>query len=152
MFQILRDWVEIVKAILIALHPIVLLRVEVDVLHTAKHALLIQPACRITVHFLRHRVIHRIVHALLQPEPSAIAFLDFINTVVTQRCRIFIVAEESADAITVVAIQTITRAKPHITVGVAKDTKDFGVRQSFAGVNALESHIRNDCRLCQKNP
>ena len=81
--EVLSHGVEIVETVLIALHPIVLLRVEVDALHTAEHTPLVQPVRRVSVHLLRHRVVHRIVHTLFQPQPAAVTFLDLVDAVVT---------------------------------------------------------------------
>ena len=125
MLEVLRHGVEIVEPFLIALHPVVHLRVEMNALHTAEHALLVQPARRITVHLLCCRVVHRIVHALLQPQPSAIAFLNLIDAVVAQRGRILVIAKEIADAITVIAIQAIVCTEPHIAIGVTEDSENF---------------------------
>ena len=146
--EVLRHRIEIVEAVLVALHPVVLLRVEVDALHAAMHTLLVQPTCRRTVHLLRHWVVHRIAHPLLQPEPSTMTFLDLVNAVVAQRGRVLVVTEIGTDAVTVVAVQTEVRTKPHVTLGVTEDAEHFRVRKAFTGVDTTETHVRNDCSFC----
>ena len=89
--QILGDRVVIIKAILIGLNPIVLLRIEMNAFNASDDSLLVQPACRRTIHLFRHGVIHGVVHTLFQPEPSAIALLYLVHTIVPQRGCILVV-------------------------------------------------------------
>ena len=146
--EVLSHGVEIVETVLIALHPIVLLRVEVDALHTAEHTPLVQPVRRVSVHLLRHRVVHRIVHTLFQPQPAAVTFLDLVDAVVTQRGCVLVITEIGTDAVTIIAIQTIVGTEPHVTLRVTENTENFGVRQALTGVDTTESHVRNDCGFC----
>ena len=50
--QPLRGRVQVVQSVVIGLHPVVLLRVDVDILQTARHAILCQPAHGVTLHRL----------------------------------------------------------------------------------------------------
>ena len=113
-----------------------------DALDAAHDTLRIQPSCRRTVYGLCHGVVERVVHALLQPEPSTMAFLNLVDTVVAQRRRIPLIREEGPYAIAVIAVQSIACTQPDISSGVTDDAVHHRIRQSLTGVEPFEFHIR----------
>ena len=135
--------VVIVEAVLVGLHPVTLVLVQMDALYATRDTLRIQPASRTAVYRLRHRVVERVVHTLLQPELSAVTFLNLVDTVVAQRGGVLVVGEEGTYAVTVIAVQAIARTQPDVSLGVTEDAVHHRVRQSLTGVQPLEFHVRN---------
>ena len=127
MLQVLGYGVEVIKTVLISLYPIVLLGVQMKMLDTTLDALTGKPATRCTIDLLRDWVVERIVHALLQPQATTIGLLYLVDTIITKRRGILIIGEISPDAIAVIAVQTITRTKPHIPLRVTIDAIDHRV-------------------------
>ena len=127
MLQILGHGVKIVEAVVKGLHPVVLPRVQVDALNAAGNPLLVEPAGWCAVYLLRHRVIHRVVHSLFEPQPAAVAFLNLVNAVVSQSGSVFLIRKECADAITVIAVQPIACSHPNIAPGVTYDAADHRI-------------------------
>ena len=141
--QILSDRIIEVETVLIGLHPVVFLRVEMYALYTAIDALLVQPSRRLAIHLLRHRVVNRVVHALLQPEPAAISLLNLVDAVVAQRGCILVITEKGSNAITIVSVQAETGTKPYIPLRISQNTIHHRVRQPLTGIHSAESHVGN---------
>ena len=95
------------------------------------------------VHLLGHRVVERVVHTLLQPQPTSVPFLNLVDAVVAQRGRILVITEKGSYAIAIVSVQTKTGTKPYIPLRISQNTIHHRVRQPLTGIHSAESHVGN---------
>ena len=113
-FEIFCLRVEVVESVLIGFHPVAFLRVQIQPLHGTLDAHRVKPSRGLSVHFLCHGVIHRVVHALVQPESSAVSLLYLVYAIVAQRGCILVIREVCPHAIAIVAVQAVACSHPHI--------------------------------------
>ena len=135
-----------VDALLVELHPKVLLVVNIHILHSCiETEKAFKLTAGISLHFLCYRVIDAIVHALFQPQLTVIGLHNLVGIVVAHRRGVALVRIEHFNAVTIIAVQTIGRSYPYETLGVPKDAVHLRVRQAVAGVQSPELHLRNIC-------
>ena len=106
------------ETVIIALHPKILLVVDIQELNATRNTHLLQYPLRVPVAFLGRRVEDGIAHALLQPQLTVVSLKYTVHIVIAQRRRVTHVRIERLDAIAVITVQTIGRTYPHHTVDV----------------------------------
>ena len=131
---------------LIELNPIVFVMVNIDSLNgIAAWKKFLHDAGHIALELLRHRIVHTVVHSLLQPQTTLGILHNLVGIVVAHRRCIAHTREESLHTIAVITVQTIGGSYPDITMTIAKHAVHLRVRQSVARVQPAELYIRNGC-------
>ena len=100
-------------------------------------------AVHVTLEALRQGVVDTVVHALLQPQVTLIVLHNLLGVVVAHGGGVTHVRVERLHTVAVIAVQTVARSYPHITVRVAENAIHLRIRQSVAGVQTLELYLRN---------
>ena len=77
-----------IEPIVVGLDPEILLRVNMQTLSTTPDTMFAQPTRWRTIDRLRHRIIEREVHAVVNPQIAKIVFLYLVNTVTPKSRRV----------------------------------------------------------------
>ena len=123
LFHLLRHGIQMPEALIIGLHPDVLLAVNEETLRSTFDTHFVQPRLRMAVKTFRQRVKDGVVHTLLQPQLAVVGLIYLIDIVASQRRGILRIREECLDTIAVVAVQSIRSTNPHEAMGISIDTQ-----------------------------
>ena len=134
----------IVKSLIVELHPEILLRVDIQLLDTFIETEIFLEFLRgVTFKLFRHGVIHTIVHTLMEPELTVEALHNLRRVIVAHSSSIARVGVERLHTIAIIAVQSVHRADPYVTLRVAERTVHLRVRESVTRIQPAELHVGN---------
>ena len=139
-----------VKALIVGLNPETLMRVDIETVDTTLDAPLGKNGGGIAVNLLGNGIEHAVVHTLFEPQLTIAVLPYLVNVIIAQSSGIARIRVISAEAIAIVAVESIAGAYPDESARILEHIVDLRVGQSIACVQPAEFHIGNHCCSCTR--